>query len=146
MRFWKDTKGRQWAVDFTVAEVRRIQKETGIHVAKIMEIEEVAKLKDDELLFCDLLWSVHRLEAERLGLTREDFEGALSGPCIMEACDAVLFGATDFLSDSRKGEVFRQLLTNFNNLQAEKMNQVEKVIELLPQARSIEKSEDVPVS
>jgi hypothetical protein len=64
----------------------------------------------------------------------------------MEACDAVLFGATDFLSDSRKGEVFRQLLTNFNNLQAEKMNQVEKVIELLPQAKSTEKSVDVPVS
>lgn len=146
MRFWKDRTGKQWAVDLTVATVRRVQKETGFHLAKIIEIEEVAKLKDDELLFCDILWSIHREDAEKAGMARHEFEANLSGPSIMEACDAVLLGATDFLSDRRKGEIFRQLLTNFNNLQAMKMDEVEKIVNQLPQSLSTEKSADAPDS
>lgn len=146
MRFWKDRTGKQWAVDLTVATVRRVQKETGFHLAKIIEIEEVAKLKDDELLFCDILWSIHREDAEKAGMARHEFEANLSGPSIMEACDAVLFGATDFLSDSRKGEIFRQLLTNFNNLQQMKIDEVQKIVSQLPLKALTGKSAGAPDS
>lgn len=146
MREWKDTKGKTWFIDLTVAVVRRVQKETGFHLAKVIEVEEVAKLKDDELLFSDLLWSIHREDAKELELSREQFESRLSGDCIMQACDAMLFAVTDFLSDRRKGEIFRQILTTFNEMQAKKAETVREIIDKLPLNQLNEKSADVPDS
>lgn len=139
-----DTKGRTWTVALNVAIVRKVHQKTGVHLAKLLEPEEIGKLQSDGLLLCDMLWLVIEDDAVKAQVTRPDFESSLSGKTIQDAANALLVGLTYFLSDARRGELLRNMLKRFNELQELRTEAAEKMIAVYDGLKSTDKLTNVP--
>src|SRR5262245_46775465 len=98
MHSFKDTKGRLWELNVTVAELRRVRDRTGVNLYGLVEdgMKPLAGLERDPCKFCEVLYALFKGQADRDKVSPEDFEGAMAGDALQEARDAFLEALSDF--------------------------------------------------
>lgn len=108
MKIWHDTTGRSWATNISVGTIKRVKEITGRNLMDLAGGELAAEVMGDPCLLCDILYAIHKPEAEKLGVTDAQFGEALAGDSIEEATDALMAELIDFFPNRQR----RELLAN----------------------------------
>jgi hypothetical protein len=108
MKIWHDTTGRSWTTNISVGTIKRVKEITGRNLMDLAGGELAAEVMGDPCLLCDILYAIHKPEAEKLGVTDAQFGEALAGDSIEEATDALMAELIDFFPNRQR----RELLAN----------------------------------
>ena len=111
MQTFRDNAGRTWAVSVDVAAIKRVRALAGFDLLSVMDGKTVDRLIADPVLLCDVLCAVCRPEAERLGVTDEDFGRAMAGDAIDHATQALLEELVSFCPNPRDRKRLRKFVT-----------------------------------
>lgn len=112
MPTFTDKAGRGWAVDLTVGHLPRL-RELGFELGKILAQPD--KLGD--LLVADpeklvaAVWLLAEEQADKAGVTPEQFAAGFDGPALERAVEALIGAAVDFFPRSRVATAMRGRLT-----------------------------------
>jgi hypothetical protein len=111
MQTFRDNAGRTWAVSVDVAAIKRVRALAGFDLLSVMDGKAVDRLIADPVLLCDVLCAVCRPDAERLGVTDEDFGRAMAGDAIDHATQALLEELVSFCPNPRDRKRLRKFVT-----------------------------------
>jgi hypothetical protein len=98
MHTFRDSAGRTWPIEVHVTSVRRVRDMVGVDLLSMGTGDHslYAKLANDPVLLCNVLYVLCRDEANRLGVSDEEFGKGLAGQAIDDATSALLEELTGF--------------------------------------------------
>ena len=103
MRQFKDGTGRPWCISINVAAVKRVKGLVGVDIPGLVDngLEGLGKLLGDFCGLVDVLYCLAKDDADRLGVSDEDFGRAMYGDALSQASDAFVAELIDFFPDPR---------------------------------------------
>ena len=118
MKSFIDNKGRTWMLEVTVATVKRVRGLCKVDLNSIIELDKnnkpsaelLERLSSDPVLLVDVLFAVCKPQADKLGITDEDFGEAMAGDAIEYATNALLEEIIDFFPEAKR-LVMRKILS-----------------------------------
>lgn len=112
MKTFADNAGRMWTLAIHVFAVKRTRALCGVDLYGLVDekFEGLGRLLGDPVQFVDVLYSLCKDEADKLGITDEDFGRSLAGDSLERATDAFLAELTDFFPDPRARAGLRKVL------------------------------------
>ena len=110
MKSFTDNKGRTWTLEVTVATVKRVRALCKVDLNSIVELDKnnkpsaelLERLSSDPVLLVDVLYAVCKPQADKLGVTDEDFGEAMAGDAIEYATSALLEEVINFFPESKR--------------------------------------------
>ena len=110
MKSFTDNKGRTWTLEVTVATVKRVRALCKVDLYSIVELDKnnkpsaelLERLSSDPVLLVDVLYAVCKPQADKLGITDEDFGEAMAGDAIEYATNALLEEIIDFFPEAKR--------------------------------------------
>jgi len=151
MATFADTAGREWVIDIDVNALRRVRKRLDLKLMDVIGGETLDRLADDPVLLVDMLYVLCQEQAERDGVSDEEFGRALRGDVLDAAVGAFLEALTDFCP-SRKRDLLRRLIAKGGEAEsrilakAEAMLASGKIDQLVNESLSPRPSPDSPAS
>ena len=108
---FRDTLGRVWVIEVTTRTLKRVRDETGVLLTDLVDPERAAEvgLARDPVLLCEVLWSLVSRDADRRGISEEDFWDAISDDAVDKATDALIWGIVAFFPNPRR-EIMTKVL------------------------------------
>lgn len=94
-RSFTDTAGRTWPMTITVTDLKRVRQLTGIELGKLT-LQGLAELVADPATFADMLYVLVKDDADRIGVSDEQFGRSLSGDGLQSAALAFWRAWADF--------------------------------------------------
>lgn len=121
MHTFTDTKGRTWRIEINIGVIRAIKEAMQIDLLDIGDGQTLARLADDPITLCDLLWLLVSDQAATAGgangiVTDIDFARGLAGDVIASATTALLQELVDFFPNPRR-QVLARVLEKMEALQ-----------------------------
>lgn len=112
MKAFKDNAGRTWLVSINVAAVKRCRALCDVDLYGLVDdkFEGLSRLLGDPVSLVDVLYCLCKDEADKLGITDEDFGRGMGGDSLAVASDAFLEELTDFFPDPRVRAGLRKVL------------------------------------
>ena len=118
MKSFTDNKGRAWEIVVTVATVKRVRGLCKVDPNSIVELDKnnkpsaelLERLSSDPVLLVDVLYAVCKPQADKLGITDEDFGESMAGDAIEHATTALLEEVIDFFPEAKR-MVMRKILS-----------------------------------
>ena len=118
MKSFTDNKGRIWTLEVTVATIKRVRGLCKVDLNSIVELDKnnkpsaelLERLSFDPVLLVDVLYAVCKPQADKLGITDEDFGEAMAGDAIEHATTALLEEVIDFFPEATR-LVMRKILS-----------------------------------
>lgn len=162
MKSFVDNSGRRWLIQIHVAAVKRLRGLLDVDLYGLIDEEfaGLGKLMSDPVKLVDVIYCLCKDEADKLGVTDEDFGRAMGGDCLTHAADAFLGELTDFFPDARVRTGLHKILSMSRKVRdtlltqaMEQMDQemdridVESLVEKLKSSsgNSPESSESIPI-
>ena len=110
MKSFTDNKGRTWTLEVTVATVKRVRGLCKVDLNSIVELDKnnkpsaelLERLSSDPVLLVDVLYAVCKPQADKLGITDEDFGEAMAGDAIEQATTSLLEEIIDFFPAAKR--------------------------------------------
>jgi len=110
MKTFTDNKGRTWTLEVTVATVKRVRALCRVDLNSIVELDKnnkpsaelLERLSSDPVLLVDVLYAVCKPQADKLGVSDEDFGEAMAGDAIEHATTALLEEVINFFPESKR--------------------------------------------
>ena len=94
---FRDTEGRAWRVEINVTTLKRVKVDLGLDLGdEAVAGTLYAKLVNDPILLCDLLYVVCRDQAEEREIGDEAFGRGLGGVCLDNATAALIEALVNF--------------------------------------------------
>ena len=132
MRTFKDRSGREWTVDLNITEAKRAKSMLKVDILDLMDeakgTELLARLQGDEIFVVDLVYVLVKDQADKLGLTDEDFGRSMAGGAIDEAHKVLLAEICDFFRNPARRAVLRTMMAKFADLEARGIRIAETVL------------------
>lgn len=118
MATFRDGNGREWHINVTVADVKRVKEQTGLLLTCLVEdkLMPLATLVSDPVKLVDTVWVLIEPQAKAAGLTDEQFGQSLSGDSVDQMANAFMEALTDFFP-KRQSAMLKTLLTKQKDLQ-----------------------------
>jgi hypothetical protein len=118
MATFRDGNGREWHINVTVADVKRVKEQTGLLLTSLVEdkLLPLAALVSDPVRLVDTVWVLVEPQAKAAGLTDEQFGQSLSGDSVDQMANAFMEALTDFFP-KRQSEMLKMLLVKQKDLQ-----------------------------
>jgi hypothetical protein len=118
MATFRDGNGREWHINVTVADVKRVKEQTGLLLTSLIEnqLTPLAQLLADPVALVDTVWVLVEPQAKAAGLTDEQFGQSLSGDSLEQMAAAFMEALTDFFP-KRQSDLLKTLLTKQRQLQ-----------------------------
>ena len=118
MKSFTDNKGRTWTLEVTVATVKRVRALCRVDLNSIVELDKnnkpsaelLERLSSDPVLLVDVLYAICKPQADKLGVSDEDFGEAMAGDAIEHATSALLEEIIDFFPEAKR-LVMRKILS-----------------------------------
>ena len=118
MKSFTDNKGRAWEIVVTVATVKRVRGLCKVDLNSIVELDKnnkpsaelLERLSSDPVLLVDVLYAICKPQADKLGVSDEDFGEAMAGDAIEHATTALLEEIIDFFPEAKR-LVMRKILS-----------------------------------
>ncbi len=152
MKSFCDNTGRSWLISVNVGTIKKVRALCNVDLANIISIENgekpkidlLEKLATDPVLLVDVLYAICKDEADKLGVSDEDFGRAMAGDSIEYATTALLDEVIDFFPEVKRQalkkilsvtrrfqektkEVLKEFLEN-PNLENELNKELEKLV------------------
>ena len=110
MASFKDCEGRLWDVRVNVETLRRVISLVKVDLLSIIEGDLAVELCDNPVKLCDILFAVCKPEADKRGVTDQDFGRAMAGDSIGDATAALLGEVADFSPSPRQRAILRRVV------------------------------------
>ena len=118
MKSFTDNKGRTWMLEVTVATVKRVRALCQVDLNSIVELDKnnkpsaelLERLSSDPVLLVDVLYAICKPQADKLGVSDEDFGEAMAGDVIEHETTALLDEVIDFFPEAKR-MVLRKILS-----------------------------------
>lgn len=117
MARFTDSCGRTWIIEIHVPAIKRVQALTDVNLLTIVEGELIERLSNDPVVLVDVLYACCKPQADRDGVTDEDFGAAMVGDVISDATAALLAGLVDFLPESKR-RLVQKAAAKYQTMQA----------------------------
>lgn len=133
MKTFRDNAGRAWAVGINVAAVKRCRGLLGVDVYALVDdrFQGLGKLLADPVGLVDVLYVLCKDEADKQGLTDEDFGRALGGDALGAAADAFTAELIDFFPDPRVRAALVKVVEAGRKVQTGMLDRVTREIDAL---------------
>lgn len=125
MRTFKDNKDRAWALNVDVNAMRRVRTGAQFNLAGKDFASILGDLLADPVMLCDVVYYVCKPEADRLGVSLEDFGAAMTGDPFEVAVKALSEEMVNFTPNPRDRARAQKVLEAAWNLQ-DKTREVEE--------------------
>lgn len=104
MSKFKDTEGREWSIRIDVNAVKRVKEDCAVELLDIAkgDANAIAVVLANPAILINVLFSVCKPQAEKLGITGEEFASGVVGDVIETATTALIEGIADFFPASRR--------------------------------------------
>ena len=110
MHFWKDTEGREWSTALNVTTLKRVKALAGVDLMQAIQGDILERLNSDIVLLCDVLYAVHKDEADSRGISDEAFGRALAGDALEAATRALVEDLVDFFPNAATRRLLKKAL------------------------------------
>ncbi len=118
MAKFTDSEGRNWLIRVDVTAIKAVRNQCGINLGDIGEAPEYfARLADDPVLLCDMLFVLCEEQVQERGLSDADFGRLLFGDVIAHATMALGEAIADFFP-AKKRSFLRQIQQKLAGIQA----------------------------
>jgi hypothetical protein len=97
-----DTEGRTWTVQINIATVKAVRSACGVDLLQAVEWKLTEELIADPVKLVDILFVICQAQAEKQGVSDEQFGRALFGDPLAEATSAFLGALVDFFPKDRR--------------------------------------------
>lgn len=147
MATFRDGNGREWHINVTVADVKRVKEQTGLLLTSLVEdkLMPLATLVSDPVKLVDTVWVLIEPQAKAAGLTDEQFGQSLSGDSVDQMANAFMEALTDFFP-KRQSAMLKTLLTKQKDLQDALADRAEVELSRLTVEQLIESVSSLVVS
>jgi len=85
MNVFKDNAGREWTVAITVGSIMRVRETIDVDLLDLVDGKLIEKLLSDPILLCKIIYVVCQPDAEKRGVSGQQFFDAMSGDDIDQA-------------------------------------------------------------
>jgi len=126
MHGYVDDTGYKWRVDINIQAVKEVRDALDIDMLDPGQ-DMLAKLFDDPLALCDILYVLCQAQAETAGITDEDFGRRLRGDAIDAASTAFIEELADFFPNHRR-QILQAMTAKIQQLET---TNTDKTLELL---------------
>lgn len=122
MHTFKSNDGRAWTITVNVWAVKRVKALCGVDIYSLVDerLDGIAKLFSDPCQLVDVVYCLCKEQADKLGISDEDFGRSLGGDSIEHLANAFVEELFDFFPDPRRRAGLRLIL--------EKMRAVESLV------------------
>lgn len=112
MKTFRDNAGRPWTVVINVYAVKRVRGLLGLDLYSLVDdrFQGLGKLLADPVALVDVLYVLCKDEADKLGVSDEDFGRGMGGDAIEHASTAFLEELTDFFPEPRVRAGIRRVI------------------------------------
>jgi hypothetical protein len=102
MRIFKDNAGREWTIALSIGDIKRVKDLLGVNLFEPESGEPplLTRIGTDIILLCDIVYCLIKVQADKLGITDEEFGRALGGEAILAAQKAFYEELIDFFRQS----------------------------------------------
>ena len=125
---FKDTADRTWDLSLTVNDAKRVQAFTGLNLLRLAP-EDISDLSTDPIKLVDALFALVKPQADKLGVSDEDFGRSLAGDVIADATEAFLEAIVNFTPYPAKRETLRKALKLSKELQVKSLAKVNQLLD-----------------
>ena len=117
MKSFADNAGRTWEVQVNVDTIKRVQGLLDVNILDVVDGDLIERLVADPVLVCDVVYVVCKPEADKQGVSDEEFGRAMAGDAIHNAADALLAEIVDFFPPAKR-TILAAALDKMRNLEA----------------------------
>lgn len=117
MKSFADNAGRTWAVQVNVDTIKRVQGLLDVNLLDVVDGDLIERLVADPVLVCDVVYVVCKPEADKQGVSDEEFGRAMAGDAIHNAADALLAEIVDFFPPAKR-KILAAALEKMRDLEA----------------------------
>lgn len=112
MKTFMDNAGRSWVIQINVFAVKRLRGLLKVDLYSLIDgqFEGLGKLMSDPIQLVDVVYVLCKDEADKLGVSDEDFGRSMAGDAIESAANAFLEEFTDFFPDPRVRAGIRKVI------------------------------------
>lgn len=112
MKTFQDNAGRIWTIAVNVAAIKRARALIGVDVYKLIDdrMTGLGELLSDPVTFVDLLYVLCKDEADKLGVSDEDFGRGMAGDALDAATSAFVSELIDFFPNPRLRAGLRKVI------------------------------------
>lgn len=111
MHKFKDKTGQEWSIELTIASARRCRDIAGADFFSTNLGELTTQLGQNAELLVNTIWAIVKPEAEKTGITADDFAGRFVGQTIVDATEALIGELCLFTPSPKVGETLREINT-----------------------------------
>lgn len=130
MHGFKDTEGRSWALSINVTSIRRVRGLVGVDLCKLIDdkLQPFADLVSDPCKLVDVLYCLCKEEADKRGVSDEDFGRAMAGDVIDESINAFTEELIDFFQNARIRASLRTVIAKGKTIQTKMLEHAEVML------------------
>ncbi len=134
MKTFTDNAGRSWTVAINVSAIKRVRDLLDVDLASTADGDEkskklLAQLMVDPILLCDVVYCLCKPEADKLGVSDEDFGRAMGGDSLGQARGAILAELVNFSPNPDQRRVAKKAVDKLKSMESKAMAHVEKQID-----------------
>ena len=127
MAAFKDMNGKEWFVSINVSAVKVVLERTGYNLMRVLGTDAVTKLSQDLISVVDILYILCQEQAEKAGITDEDFGKALGGFSLGHAVNAFLEALVNFSQTPEEADVLRETIKTVQESKRLTMQRMKKM-------------------
>jgi hypothetical protein len=129
MKTFKDNGGRAWSISVDVIGIRRVRSALNVNLVNSDFSKVLEQLLEDPVLLCDVIYILCKPEADKLGVSGEDFGAAMSGDAIEHAMRAFLEELGNFTPNPRDRARVQRVIAAMWNMAERGRDVADKTIE-----------------
>jgi hypothetical protein len=141
MTTFLDSEGREWRLALTIGLCRKIRDEVGVDIGNLKDGQAFLQMAADPYRFAETLWMLCEVQAEKTGVSPEQFAEGLTGDALDGALVALLEAAANFTRAPMRGAVRTMLQTSMEatqkGLEAIATDQAGRVQEVVAKAQMV---------
>jgi Translation elongation factors (GTPases) len=108
-RTFIDKQQREWIVEFTIADLKKINARFEINFIGNLEFE-LRRLMSDPIFLANVLYTVCEKQAKESGVDDESFGRALAGDSLQKGRDALMEAITNFFPSQAEREAVSAII------------------------------------
>lgn len=131
MKTFTDNAGRTWTISVHVTAIKRVRGLLGLNLLELVDdgFQGLGKLLADPIGLVDVLYVLCKDEADKLGVSDEDFGRAMYGDAIEAARNAFLEEYADFFQDPRVRAGLRKLIAKSRDVTGKLLDHLDRELD-----------------
>lgn len=116
MKTFVDTAGRSWVIQLTIDSVKRVRQLLNVNLLDLVSGDPplLTQFGTDVILLCDVIFVLIKPQADKVGVTDEQFGIALGGDVILGAQTAFYDELVDFFRGLGRTDMIRAVTAQRN--------------------------------